>query len=62
MEQTTVQYMVIIIIITITTNTNSTTTTITILLSRKEEGRGELSVAGREWRLEITSAQFLQIN
>ena len=61
MEQTTVQYMVIIII-TITTNTNSTTTTITILLSRKEEGRGELSVAGREWRLEITSAQFLQIN
>ena len=60
MEQTTVQYMVIIIII-ITTNTNSTTT-ITILLSRKEEGRGELSVAGREWRLEITSAQFLQIN
>ena len=61
MEQTTVQYMVIIII-TITTNTNSTTTTIIILLSRKEEGRGELSVAGREWRLEITSAQFLQIN
>ena len=61
MEQTTVLYMVIIII-TITTNTNRTTTTITILLSRKEEGRGELSVAGREWRLEITSAQFLQIN
>ena len=61
MEQTTVQYMVIIII-TITTNTNRTTTTIIILLSRKEEGRGELSVAGREWRLEITSAQFLQIN